>query len=182
MRRHLPLCLIALIAPAAATPDARFDARSGYRIADYRGVVPAPPPGVARIDAATVAALVDAGRATLIDVVPAEGAVRTADGHWRLAREQRSIAGAAWFPEAGRGAIDPAVERWFLRGGARLHAAAPRATLIVFCLADCWMSWNAAWRLRRAGYRRVRWFAEGVDGWRDLGRPLVPITPYPEPL
>jgi hypothetical protein len=29
---------------------------------------------------------------------------------------------------------------------------------------------------------RVRWFAEGVDGWRDLGRPLVPITPYPEPL
>ena len=121
-------------------------------------------------------------RATLIDVVPAEGAVRTADGHWRLAREQRSIAGAAWFPEAGRGAIDPAVERWFLRGVARLHAAAPRATLIVFCLADCWMSWNAAWRLRRAGYRRVRWFAEGVDGWRDLGRPLVPITPYPEPL
>ena len=173
MRRHLPLYLMALIALAAAAPDARFDARSGYRNADYRGVVPAPPPGVARIDAAAVAALVDAGRATLIDVVPAEGAVRTADGHWRLAREQRGIAGAAWFPEAGRGAIDPAVERWFLRGVARLHAAAPRATLIVFCLADC---------LRRAGYRRVRWFAEGVDGWRDLGRPLVPITPYPEPL
>jgi hypothetical protein len=86
MRRHLPLCLIALIAPAAATPDARFDARSGYRIADYRGVVPAPPPGVARIDAATVAALVDAGRATLIDVVPAEGAVRTADGAVSRAR------------------------------------------------------------------------------------------------
>jgi len=27
----------------------------------------------------------------------------------------------------------------------------PRRTLIVFCLADCWMSWNAAWRLSHAG-------------------------------
>jgi len=27
----------------------------------------------------------------------------------------------------------------------------PRRTLIVFCLADCWMSWNAAWRLSRIG-------------------------------
>ena len=39
---------LALIALAAATPDARFDAQSGYRIADYRGVVPAPPPATAR--------------------------------------------------------------------------------------------------------------------------------------
>jgi len=56
----------------------------------------------------------------------------------------------------------------------------PRRTLIVFCLADCWMSWNAAWRLSRAGYRDVRWFAEGADGWRDLGRPLAPMIPFPE--
>jgi len=27
----------------------------------------------------------------------------------------------------------------------------PRRTLIVFCQVDCWMSWNAAWRLSRAG-------------------------------
>jgi hypothetical protein len=37
----------------------------------------------------------------------------------------------------------------------------PRHTLIVFCLADCWMRRNAAWRLSRVGYRDVRWFAEG---------------------
>ena len=56
----------------------------------------------------------------------------------------------------------------------------PRRTLIVFCLADCWMSRNAAWRLSRACKRDVRWFAEGADGWRDLGRPLAPMIPFPE--
>lgn len=169
---------LALLAGPAPLEDARFDAVTGYRVAEYRGVVPAPPPGVPRIAAAGVARLVDTRRATLIDVVPAEGGVRGSDGLWRLAREERGIAGAAWFPEAGRGRPDPAIERWFLRGVARLHARHPGRTLIVFCLADCWMSWNAALRLRRAGYRDVRWFAEGADGWRDLGRPLVPITPY----
>jgi PQQ-dependent catabolism-associated CXXCW motif protein len=182
MTRYLPFCLLALTAAAATVPDARFDPHTGYRIAEYRGIIPEPPPGVRRIDAAAVARLVDAGRATLIDVVPAEGAVREVDGRWRLAREQRGIPGAAWFPEAGRGRIDPAIERWFLNGVARLRAAEPRRTLIVFCLADCWMSWNAAWRLKRAGYAQVRWFADGADGWRELGRPLVSMTPYPEPL
>ena len=179
MIRTLLLFLLAVPAIAGAQ-DARFDAATGYRVSDYRGVVPGPPPGVRRIDAAAVARLVDTGRATLIDVVPAEGGVRALDGTWRLAREERGIPGAAWFPEAGRGRPDPAIARWFASSVARLHAAHPRRTLIVFCLADCWMSWNAAWRLSRAGYRNVRWFAEGADGWRDLGRPLVPMTPFPE--
>ncbi len=183
MTRHpaLALSILAFATGAASPPDGVvFDPATGYRIASYRAVVSPPPPGVRPIDAAAVARLVDEGRATLIDVVPAEGGVRLPDGTWRLAREQRGIPGAAWFPEAGRGAIDQAIGRWFLSGVARLHARAPQRTLIVFCLADCWMSWNAALRLKRAGFRSVRWFAEGADGWRDLGRPLVPMAPFPE--
>ena len=180
----MPRRQLALLAPAAmlltlpGQAEALFDPVTGYRVTAYRAVVPSPPPSVARIGAAEVARLVDAGRAILVDVVPAEGGVRGADGHWRLAREERGIAGAAWFPEAGRGRIDPAIERWFVASVRRLRARQPRAPLIVFCLADCWMSWNASLRLRRAGLRDVRWFAEGADGWRDLGRPLAPMTPY----
>lgn len=162
---------------AAPVQDAAFDPVSGYRIAAYRGVVPGPPPGVPRIEAAAVAALGD--RAVLVDVVPAEGGVRdSTNGAWRLARPAVSIPNAHWFPEAGRGVPDPGIERWFLEGVRALAAAKPRAPIIVFCLADCWMSWNAALRLRRAGYTQVRWFAEGSDGWRDLGRRLVPVAPY----
>ncbi|KQU46980.1 rhodanese [Sphingomonas sp. Leaf339] len=169
------LALAALV--VAPVQDTAFDPVSGYRIAAYRGVVPDPPPGVPQINAAAVAALGD--RAVLIDVVPAEGAVRdTATGMWRLARPAVSIPRAHWFPEAGRGVPDPAIARWFLDGVRTLAAAQPRAPIVVFCLADCWMSWNAALRLRRAGYTQVRWFAEGSDGWRDLGRGLVPVAPY----
>ena len=169
--------LIATAVLAAPATDVAFDPVSGYRVAAYRGIVPGPPPGVARIDAAAVAAL--RGQAVLIDVVPAEGGVRDAiTGDWRLARPAVSIPGAHWFPEAGRGNPDPAIERWFVGGVRTLAARRPGRPIIVFCLADCWMSWNAALRLHRAGVRPVLWFGEGSDGWRDLGRPLAPVTPY----
>ncbi len=165
-------------APAVAQ-DVEFDPVSGYRIAHYRAVVPAAPPGVPRIDAQAVAQLASRGDAILVDVAPAEGGVRDPNtGEWRLARPAMTIAGAAWFPEAGRGHPDPAIDRWFADGIARLHRRHPGRAIVVFCLADCWMSWNAALRLSRGGYRRVLWFAEGADGWRDIGRPLVPARPY----
>ena len=177
MRLALFLAMM-LSAAAFAGEGALFDPISGYRVTSYRAIVPDPPVGVPRIRAAEVLRLTDAKRAILIDVVPAEGGVRQPDGHWRLARAELGIPGAHWFPEAGRGAIDRGIERWFLTGVRDLRAKRPRAPLIVFCLADCWMSWNAALRLKRAGFRDVRWFGEGADGWRDKGRPLVPMTPY----
>lgn len=178
MRWRQSILLAALISGAVVAQPAPFDPVTGYRVSAYRGIVPAPPPGVPRIAAPQVAKLADAKAAILIDVVPGEGGVRLPDGGLRLAREERGIPGASWFPEAGRGVIDPAIKRWFLDGVRALRASRPRAPLVVFCLADCWMSWNAALRLKRAGFRDVRWFAEGADGWRDLGRPLAPMTPY----
>ena len=181
----LTILLAAAPPPAVPAPTASpraasapFDA-AGFRNGAYRAPVPAPPSGVPRIDAAATARLVDRGGAILIDVMPAEGGRRMPDGSWRLARPHDSLPGAHWFPEAGRAPIDPAIERWFLAGVDRLARAHPRRPLIVYCLADCWMSWNAARRLARAGRRNLYWFAEGGDGWRDLGRPLVPARPEP---
>lgn len=171
------MAVLAIVAPAA--DPAVFDA-AGYRTAGYRAPVPTVPEGVRRIDAHGTARLVDRGGAILIDVMPAEGGHRAPDGRWRLAKGHESLPGAHWFPEAGRAPIDPAIERWFLGGVDRLARAHPRRVLIVYCLADCWMSWNAARRLARAGRRDVRWFAEGGDGWRDLGRALVPVVPARE--
>ncbi len=179
MIRLLLACLGVLASSGAAQESVLFDADTGYRIARYRAVVPGPPAGVTRVDARAVARMVERGGAVLVDVYPAEGGVRdVATGKWRLARAHATIPGAAWFPEAGRGRPDPAVERWFLDGVASLARGKPGRPIVLFCLADCWMSWNASLRLTRAGYRGVVWFAEGADGWRDLGRPLAPVTPY----
>lgn len=175
--RRLPMLLL-LIALVAAAPEAALFDADGYRIAHYRGPVAAAPAGVTRIDTATARRL-RAGGALFIDVLPAEGAVRGADGHWRLAVPRPSIPGAHWFPGAGAGAPDTATRAWLLDGVARLTAHDRRRRLVVFCLADCWLSWNAALRLARAGYARVFWYADGTDGWREAGLPLHEVTPEP---
>ncbi len=156
--------------------DALFDA-AGYRITRYRAPTRRPPEGVTRIAPAAAALLRPDVDALFLDVLPAEGGHRQADGRWRLAAPHESIEGARWFPEGGQGAIAPDAERRFIRAMARLTRGRREWPVVVFCRADCWLSWNAARRLHALGYRRVWWLAEGTDGWRDMGLPLVPVAP-----
>jgi PQQ-dependent catabolism-associated CXXCW motif protein len=161
------------VGPAAWRASPFHDPVSLYRIDRLRGPVPAPPPGVAALDDAGAAVL--ARRALLIDVSPVADGVRdAATGRWTLAAPARSIPGALWFPEAGRAPGNPAIIAQFT---ARVARAARGRTVLVFCLADCWMSWNAALRLHRAGHR-VAWYANGRDGWAASGRPLAPVVPF----
>lgn len=155
--------------------------QDGYRIARYRAPARIAPDGVGRIAPAAAAQLRPDVDALFIDVLPAEGASRDANGVWRLARSHDGIAGSHWFPEAGRGAPDPGIAEWFKRGVARLTHGQRNRMIIAYCLADCWMGWNAAKRLRAMGYNNVWWMAEGTDGWRDLGLPLVDTRPAADP-
>jgi PQQ-dependent catabolism-associated CXXCW motif protein len=174
----IPALLMLLAAPV---DPALFDPATGYRIASYRGVIPTPPPGVARIDDATAARMQEDG-ALFVDVAPAAGAQHdAATGAWRLAEPHDTIPGAHWFPEAGRGTADAATDRWLVQGVRALALHSGRRAIVVFCYADCWMSWNAALKLRRAGLRHLLWYANGSDGWRDLGRSLMPVRPENDP-
>lgn len=170
------LLLMTLPAALYAQESGLFD-EAGYRAAQYRGPVQRAPEGVGRIAPAAVAALQPDIDAVLIDVMPAEGGYRQDNGRWRLARAHSSIPGAHWFPEAGRSAPPPAILSAFQRNVARLSGGDKSRMIVTFCLADCWMSWNAARRLRAMGYRNVWWLAEGSDGWLDLRLPLAPVVP-----
>jgi PQQ-dependent catabolism-associated CXXCW motif protein len=178
MRVMLGIAIMLAGAAASAPASAPLFDAAGYRVARYRTVVDRSPPGVARIGARAVARLVAQNAAILVDVMLTEGGhFDPATGKWRLAAPRASLPGAHWFPETGRGDVSPRLAAWLVGRVSALAAARPRATVVVFCLADCWMSWNAALRLRRAGVRRVRWYADGTDGWRDLGRELVEVAP-----
>jgi PQQ-dependent catabolism-associated CXXCW motif protein len=174
MRRFIIPAL--LLASPGLAQGPLFDT-DGYRIAHYRAPVRQPPAGVGRIAPAAAAQLVADRDAIFIDVLPAEGGHREPDGRWRLASPHESIAGAHWFPEAGRGQPDPAIAQAFAKGIARLTQRQGGRMLILFCRADCWMGWNAAKRLRAMGYGNIWWLAQGTDGWRDLGLPLAPVRP-----
>jgi len=171
--------LLSFATPGGAQSDALFGP-DGYRIAHYRGPVPGAPDGVRRIPPDAAARLRADRDALFIDVLPAEGGHRDEDGTWRLAIARPSIPGAHWFPEAGRGILAPDIGPWFRRGIARLTKGVKSRRIVTFCLADCWMSWNAARRLRALGYTNVWWLAEGTDGWRDLGLPLANAVPEGE--
>ncbi|MDO7843900.1 rhodanese-like domain-containing protein [Sphingomonas immobilis] len=177
--------LLAAMLMAGATASAAqspvegplFDPVGGYRITQYRGVVGDAPADVMRIDTAEARRLWRRG-AILIDVNPAPGAVRDPQtGVWTLAEPHQTIPGAHWFAESGRGVLPADIETWFLSGVRRLAEAHPHRPVIIFCQADCWMSWNAALRLRRARVRNIRWFADGLDGWRDVALPTVSARP-----
>lgn len=86
-------------------------------------------------------------------------------------RTDRDIPGTRWFPQTGRGRLDPAIEVWFRRGVEGLTHGDHAATIVTYCLADCWMSWNAAKWLDEWGYGHFLWFATGADGWRDASTP-----------
>jgi PQQ-dependent catabolism-associated CXXCW motif protein len=53
--------------------------------------------------------------------------------------------------------------------------------LVLYCLADCWMSWNAAKRALALGYTNVVWYPDGTDGWFNALLPLQDSTPEPRP-
>jgi PQQ-dependent catabolism-associated CXXCW motif protein len=53
--------------------------------------------------------------------------------------------------------------------------------LVIFCLRDCWMSWNAAKRALAMGYSHLIWYPDGTDGWQEEGLPLEDVQPMPRP-
>ena len=70
----------------------------------------------------------------------------------------RDIPGSLWLPDVGRGALSPELEGYFRD---HLEAATARRhdmPVVFYCLADCWMSWNAAKRAASWSYTQVYWY------------------------
>ncbi len=121
-------------------------------------------------------------RPVLIDV---SGAPRRpqqlAPGSVWLPPPHLDIPGSRWIPGAGLAAIPADIDvlyRDSLRaatGGDLGHA------VVVYCHAHCWLSWNAARRAVRYGYRNVWWYPDGVEGWRVAGGATAAVDPVQPP-
>ena len=149
-----------------------------YRGEPYNAPVPDKLKGAVVIDGDAAIALHEQG-AGFIDVYPRtlkpEGLPE--DTIWREPRHD-TIPGAIWAWNTG-------YQRQSDAEKARLAAALITASkgdtfapVVIFCRADCWMSWNAAKRAVASGYSAVHWFPEGTDGWEQaLGADLVKAEP-----
>ena len=152
----------------------------GYRMEDYRAPVPATVAGARVLTTAEAEAIWRAKSGVFIDVMPRgpkppnlpEGTV------WRD-KPRHNIPGSVWLPDTGYGKLAAATEDYFRRGLAHAMAGDRAALIVVYCLADCWMSWNAAKRAMSYGYTNVDWYRDGSDGWQEAGGLVEEVSPLP---
>jgi PQQ-dependent catabolism-associated CXXCW motif protein len=92
---------------------------------------------------------------------------------------RHDIPGSEWLPDVGRGALNPELERYFRDNLVRLTGGDRSKALVFYCLADCWMGWNATKRAAEFGYTNLYWYRDGTDGWERAKLPTAEARPVP---
>lgn len=164
---------------AAQEPVAEPD---DYRMSDYRAPVPETVAWGRVLDDFDALEQQELGT-PFIDVMPRpEKPADLPEGTLWIDKQRLSIPGALYAPNVGYGKLDEATDRYFRHVLALATDGDPEAPVVIFCQANCWMSWNAARRaMVEYGYVDVQWYPDGADGWSATGGELVPIDAVPRP-
>jgi PQQ-dependent catabolism-associated CXXCW motif protein len=168
----------ALAPPAQAQENAPEP--EGYRTDNYRAPVPATLAGARVLATAEAEAIWRAGAGVFIDVLPHAPKPQNlpAGTIWRE-KPRLNIPGSIWLPDTGYGTLAAATEDYLRHGLAHASGGNSATLLVIYCLTDCWMSWNAAKRALSYGYRNVAWYPEGTDGWQRADLPVAEAQPAP---
>jgi PQQ-dependent catabolism-associated CXXCW motif protein len=174
------LAALAFAAPALAQ-DWVFEP-DGYRTDNYRSPVPETLAGARVLTTAQAEAIWRAKTGVFIDVLPRAPKPKGLPPGtvWRD-KPRQNIPGSMWLPDTGYGILAPATEDYLRQGLVRASGGNKQALLVIYCLSDCWMSWNAAKRVLTYGYTDVAWYPEGTDGWERANLPLEDAQPQPRP-
>ncbi|MBB4258561.1 MULTISPECIES: PQQ-dependent catabolism-associated CXXCW motif protein [unclassified Bradyrhizobium] len=183
MRRRLAAALVvaALAVPASAQQQEPFEPE-GYRADNYRAPVPATLAGARVLNTVEAEAIWRARSGAFVDVLPRPPKPKNlpAGTVWRDA-PRKNIPGSIWLPDTGYGSLPPAMDDYLQRGLAQASRGDKAALLVIYCLADCWMSWNAAKRAQAYGYTNIAWYPDGTDGWERAKLPTEEVQPEPRP-
>jgi PQQ-dependent catabolism-associated CXXCW motif protein len=173
---------VLLLVGAAGATDAPASEPNDYRMDDYRAPVPATLRGAAVLSTDEARAYWEKHDAVFIDVLPQppRPVGLPASTIWRP-KPRDDVPGSIWLPDTGYGALAPVMEQYFERGLQNATGGDRDRTLVFYCLANCWMSWNAAKRAVALGYTRVAWYPDGTDGWTEHHLPLEVRSPVPRP-
>jgi PQQ-dependent catabolism-associated CXXCW motif protein len=153
---------------------------SGYRNQDYRAPTPATLAGARVVTTDEAEALWRDGTAVFVDVLPRAPRPPNlpAGTIWRD-RPRANIPGSTWLPDTGYGDLAPSTQDYLRRNIERVRGGDRMKLVVIYCLRDCWMSWNAAKRVLAMGYVNVAWYPDGTDGWTDALLPVADAQPAP---
>lgn len=172
--------IVALFASAPACAQSSMVEPELYRTEDYRAPTPQTLRGARVVTTAEAETLWRNKKATFIDVMPRppKPANLPPDTVWRD-RPRHNIPGSLWLVDTGYGKLAAETEAYFRDGLAKASQGDRDALLVIYCQANCWMSWNAAKRALSYGYSNIAWFPDGTDGWEQAQLPMVDAQPEP---
>jgi PQQ-dependent catabolism-associated CXXCW motif protein len=174
--------ILAVVAPSSMRSEERasLPEPETYRTENYRAPVPATLRGARVLTTAEAEAIWRDGKARFVDVMPRppKPPGLPADTVWRD-HPRYNIPGSLWLPDTGYGALAVPTEDYLRNGLARASGGDQSHLLVLYCQANCWMSWNAAKRALNYGYSNIAWYPQGSDGWQAAGLPLVEAQPEP---
>lgn len=155
--------------------------REGYRSAHYRAPTPRQVPHAKTLDTRALQALLKNGRPLLVDVQAVAVRPELADFglSWLPSEPRYSLPGSTWLPNVGYAVLTPRMDRYFRDQLERLSGGDREREIVIFCVVDCWMSWNAVQRAYGYGYRNLYWYRDGTDIWASYGLPLETVQPVP---
>lgn len=148
----------------------------------YRAPVPASLEGATVVDDAAAHSLWTAGKTAFVDVFPQAPKPSNLPKNtiWRD-KPRHSIPGAIWLPNVGYGALHADTHAYFKAGLTVATGGNLDHPVLIFCLSDCWMSWNAAKRALEYGYTQVYWYPDGTDGWEFEEWPTEKVARFKMP-
>jgi PQQ-dependent catabolism-associated CXXCW motif protein len=175
------LLALAVLVGAAGNTDTPPEP-ADYRMEDYRSPTPATLHGAVVLSTEEAHAYWEQHSAVFIDVLPRppRPAGLPAATIWRP-KPRQDIPASVWLPDTGYGALAPVMEAYFEQGLRRATNNDRDRTIVFYCLANCWMSWNATKRALALGFSHVAWYPDGTDGWAAAGLPMEPRSPEPRP-
>lgn len=168
------------VGPAPPANAEKAPEPDGYRMDEYRKPVPATLKGATVLTPDQANEMWSNKAAIFIDVYPRAPKPpnlpkRT---YWREPVHY-TIEDATWLPNVGYGVLSPATEDYFKSNLEKLTGGDKSKAIVLYCLRDCWMSWNASKRALTYGYTNVNWFPDGTDAWQEMGQHVVDVKPVP---
>ncbi len=148
-----------------------------YHGEPYRGEVPLTLEGAEVVSNEEALELWEQG-VGFVDVLPHAPKPDLPEGTIWNEKKHFSIPGAIWLPNVGYEKIAKVTSEYFTEGLQKISKDDNTAPLVIFCQAECWMSWNAAKRAMEYGYENIYWYPEGVTGWEEMLEDAEEIRPW----
>ena len=163
--------------PGVVEDDFELFSYDGYRLLRYRSPTPLKSDYARTVTTEQLVQLLQQKPApALLDVQPIPW-----NGVFIEQQPRLHLPGSMWLPNVGQGEPE---ERWIDYYRQNLHKLTggnKNYPLVIYCTADCWMSWNAVKRAASLGYSNLYWFRNGTDGWAEYDQPLQRGKPEPFP-